>query len=145
MKKNFSVADAVAIQVDNDYYDLHNDFDLSLFEADFAKKVLRLTFSRVRESEKIERGTDITLTFHEVDCLMVSAGVLGKLIREIVEIGYKSPDDFDHDWLMKEGQTSIGDHFFLRLAGDEFIRVHSKEVQMVSESQRVNGVDGVKA
>jgi hypothetical protein len=126
MDKNFSIANAVAIRVGNDECDLHNDFDLTLLEVDLARRNLRLTFTWAIEAAAPNRNRHLTLAFNEVEFLNVSGGVLGKMVRDVVELGYKSPEDFDHDWLMRERQASPPDHLFVRLAGDEFIRVHSR-------------------
>lgn len=138
MKKNFLITDAVAVQIENDHCDLHNDFDLALFEVNLAKKCLRLTFTRSSEAAIKNRNYYLALLFSEVDYLNVSNGVLGKMVSDIVEIGYKSPDDVDHDWLMKESQASPADHLFFRLAGDQFIRVHSKFALAQFENFAVN-------
>lgn len=63
----------------------------------------------------------------------MSAGVLKNMIRDISELGYKESGNFDHDWLMSEGQKSETDHFFIRLAGDEFIRIHGGVVELTCE------------
>ena len=58
----------------------------------------------------------------------MSPGAIAQVSHEISELGYKEPLDFDHDWILSEDQASSADHFFLRLGGDEFIRLHSDAV-----------------
>jgi len=124
MNKNFCVADAVAIQVGGVYADLHNDFNLHSLEIEFTEKVVRLVFTRTVASRGSNSCRRLTLTFVGLDYLSASPEVITTMARDIAEIGYKGPLDFDHDWLMSEGQAMSADHFFLRLAGDEFVRLH---------------------
>jgi hypothetical protein len=124
MTKNFRVADAVAIEVGDIYADLHNDFDLRSLEIDFAEKAVRLVFARAVDARGSYSCSRLTLTFVGVDYLNASPGAIAVMGRDVSEIGYKEPLDFDYDWLMGESQASPADHFFLRFAGDEFIRLH---------------------
>lgn len=127
MNRNFSIADAVAIQVDGSYSDLHNDFDLCELTVNFLERLVRLRFDRTRNAGPSPNVRRLVLEFVEVDYLDVSPGVLRMMTCYFNEVGYKSPQDFDHDWLMPESQSGIADHIFLRLSGDEFIRLHSNK------------------
>lgn len=135
MNKNFSLADAVAVQVGSEYYDLHNCFDLAGVAVSFIDRKVEVRFvSNDRScSEKVAK--DLFISFTNVDYIDVSPGVLKNMIRDVSELGYKRPDDFDHDWLMSEVQKEETDHFFIRLAGDEFIRVHGVSAVLTSEKR----------
>lgn len=124
LTKNFCVVDAVAIEVGRIYADLHNDFELRSLEIDFTLKVFRLVFVRAVGDRGPNSCSRLTLTFTGVDYMSVSPGAIAAIACGITEIGYKGSLDFDHDWLMSESQASSADHFFLRLTGDEFIRLH---------------------
>ena len=138
MAKNFCVVDAVAIEVGSIYADLHNDFELRSLEIDFTEKVFRLVFARAVGARGPNSCSRLTLTFIGVDYLSVSPGAIAAIARDITEMGYKGPLDFDHDWLMSEGQASSADHFFLRLTGDEFIRLHGASASAHCEVLSLN-------
>lgn len=126
MEKDFLILDAVAIQIGSDYCDLHNDFDLSSLRVDFADRTLHLWFSPAPTNSSATPNKNVSLSFYDIDYLSVSSALLARMTQDVVEIGYKNPDDFDHDWLIRESQATSADHLFIRFSGDEFIRVHSK-------------------
>ena len=134
MKTNFVLNDdSVSVQTGDQYFDLHNCFDLSGLEIDFAKKqvTLLLTSSDVTLMNKSPKT--LRLLFSEVDFCYVSNGTTEKMVRDIAELGYKRPNDFDHNWLVNEKNKSPDDHLFIRLAGDEFIRVHGETAKLTYE------------
>jgi hypothetical protein len=129
VKKNFRTADAVAIQIDALYIDLHNDFSLKSLEINFPERTFRISFLRITEPQNSNSCQELTLTFLEIDYLSASPGLVGPHGHGISELGYKAPLDLDHHWLMSEAEASPLDHLFLRFDGDEFIRLHSAQVQ----------------
>lgn len=132
MKKNFAVIDAVAIQDENGYHDIHNYFDLSGLVVSFIDREVKVRFDRCDDGSVATVG-GLILQFSNVDYLDISPGVFMTMVRDVVEFGYKSPNDFDHDWLKSEIQADATDHFFIRLSGDEFIRVHGKTAATILE------------
>lgn len=140
MDRNFSVADAVGIQVSGSYFDLHNDFYLCELTVTLIDRNVCLQFNRRDDSGDSADEQVLLLKFIDVDYLDVSPGVLRMMICDIVELGYKKASDFDHDWLMSEHQAVAADHFFLRLSGDEFIRIHGNVVvATTSQKSRLPG------
>src|SRR6188472_4071203 len=98
MNKNFIVADdAVGIEIADQYFDLHNDFDLSEMVIGFGDKRLRLRFTRYATASPSAKAADLELRFEDVDYLNLSAGFVRKLPHEVAEFGYKQADDFDYD------------------------------------------------
>lgn len=131
MKRNFVIRDAVAVDASEMYADLHNDFDLSEVSIFFGNRQVVLRFERYAGASSKTSPESVILEVSDVDFLSVSADALGVMNRDVVEIGYKSPGDFDHDWLITEGKSEEEDHLFIRLTGDGFIRVHG-DAAMVS-------------
>lgn len=138
MKMNFSLPDAVAVQSGSEYYDLHNCFDLVGFTVSFTDRKVEVKFGYNDRLGCKKIATDLIISFLDVDYIDVSSGVLRNMIRDISELGYKKPDDFDHDWLMSEGQKSETDHFFIRMAGDEYIRVHGVSAVLTYEKRLIS-------
>ena len=130
MLKDFVIADSVAIQTQEKYVDLHNEFDLTEVRIDLREHKIEIEFAVVEQ-----RGAPakITLRFTEVDWMQRSPEAL-KYPGCIEELGYKEPLDNDHDWLISESQASPRAHLFIRLPEDEFIRIHSKRAQAVISS-----------
>jgi hypothetical protein len=131
MEKNFVLNDdSISIQMGNQYFDLHNCFDLSGLAIDFSGRQVTLSFTSNPTWIKDTATTTLRLLFSEVNFLSISNGVTMKMTREITELGYKPNNDFDLDWLVNEKKSSKDDHFFIRLIGDEFIRLHGKNAEL---------------
>ncbi|HKU64868.1 MAG TPA: hypothetical protein VJQ06_07410 [Rhizomicrobium sp.] len=130
MLKDFVIADAVGIQMQGKYIDLHNEFDLMQIRLSPQVHVLELEFAASRPNAS---PTKFVIQFVEVDWLQISPCAL-KSGADIVELGYKEPLDNDHDWLMSEEQASPEAHLFLRLSEDEFIRLHAKFAKVIVSS-----------
>lgn len=124
MNKNFVIRDAVTVEVGGVSADLHNDFDLRDVSIFFGDGRVLFRFERYVDARSAIGPKDVTLEISGVDFLSVSAGDFGLENRTVVEMGYKSPSDFDHDWLAPENKAVGEDHLFIRLVGDGFIRVH---------------------
>ena len=138
MKMNFSLSDAVAIQAGSEYYDLHNCFDLVGLTVSFTERKVEVQFGFSNRSGCEKIATDLIISFFDVDYVDFSSGILRNMIRDISELGYKKPDDFDHDWLMSEDQKSETDHFFIRLSGDEYIRVHGVSAVLTCQKRLIS-------
>lgn len=124
MIRNFRIVDAVAIQVGSVFADLHNHFDLSSLDIDFAAKTVRILFTRTIDAQNYSSCRRLALDFADVDYLCVHLGKGGDVWSNVEEMGYKEPSDFNHDWLMNDAKAGVAEHFFLRLADDRFVRVH---------------------
>ncbi|NWC00539.1 hypothetical protein HX882_32175 [Pseudomonas gingeri] len=124
MIKNFSIPDSVTLQINERVFDLHNDFNVYAVSKNFQENVLEVTFASTVEGIKPQER--ITVTFHEIDALLLSSNALNLAEPDLMEMGYKNPEDFDHDWINRESVSTSEDHLFFRLCGDEFIRLHSK-------------------
>lgn len=134
METNFVLNnDSISIQAGDQYFDLHNCFDLSGLAIDFAGRQVTLSFNSNQISPKDKTGATLRLVFSEVDFLSLSSGVAMKMVRDIAELGYKPKNDLDHNWLVSEKNRGLDDHLFIRLAGDEFIRIHGTTAELFWE------------
>ena len=125
MNTNFSILDSVGLQAQDNYCDLHNNFYLGVLTVVLKNKIVLLQFERSHDTGPSADVDRIVLKFVEVDYMQVSSGVFSSMIRDIHEIGYKKPDDFDYNWLMSGTEINAEDHLVFRLTDDEIIRVHS--------------------
>ena len=128
MEKNFVVRDAVAVVVDGQYFDLHNEFDLCEIKALLGEGRVILRFQRSGSAYHTQMFLDIS----EVSYFSLNSPASALHSRDVIEIGYKNPDDFDHDWLLPEANASPEDHLFIRLSSDDFIRIHGSQAQMLT-------------
>ena len=128
MKKNFLVDQAIALSCEQGYYDLHNCFDFSGFEFNVSKKIFRLNFHRAPESKGDAK--ELSIEILGVDSLELSDFFVLHAGSYLLEMGYKSATDRDHDWLISEEKCSPQDHLFFRFDQDEFIRVHGKQAEV---------------
>lgn len=71
------------------------------------------------------------LQFLDVDWIQLSPRALSAGGGDVLELGYKGPSDADHDWWLREAQASPDAHLFLRLAGDESVRLHARRARAI--------------
>lgn len=135
MLKNFVVADSVGIKVGVQYVDLHNDYDFAQVRLSAREAMIEIEFKLRSDQGASSLPDSIVLQFRNVDWFQTSHGVAGRANSDLVEIGYKNAGDTDHDWLIREEQAAPGSHLFFRLPGDEFIRIHARNVSALFVSQ----------
>jgi hypothetical protein len=108
---------------------LHNQFDLAWIRFSPKDRAVELEFTATVPTPELP--TAIMLQFLDVDWIQLSPHTLSAGSGDILELGYKEPSDTDHDWLLREEQASPNAHFFLRLAGDEFVRLHARRAKAI--------------
>ena len=111
----------------DEVYDLHNSYDFDQITVGSNRRV-QISFTPNVQHGKGQRP--IVLEFETVDYLELSEQFGVRPISLLEEIGYKSPEDHDHEWLMGERQAAETDHLFFRLGGDDFIRIHSRRARL---------------
>lgn len=127
MKKNFIVGQSNEIIKEGKIYDLHNLYDY-VGVILMGSRCLFVFFE-----PNIQYGTNqvpIVLVFDEILHLEFSRNFGVQRVCYLEEIGYKSAGDQDDAWLLSEQQAADEDHLFLRLGGDDFIRVYSQNAYL---------------
>lgn len=129
MEKNFLIEGNVCVQSGSEQYDLHNHFSLVdvLVGTYDCSAMLRF---KSNDCHAINPNINLVMVFLCIDYLDMSSGVLKGKLMDVEELGYKPPDDFDHDWLVAERKSNKEFHFFIRLIGDEYIRVHAESAEL---------------
>ncbi|MEI5638311.1 MULTISPECIES: hypothetical protein [unclassified Pseudoalteromonas] len=127
MDKNFTVGQSNELVVNDIFYDLHNVYQLK--DLTFDGNELRILFEL--DGKELELPKQLVLVFDGVTFLQFSDEINPKRFWAVEEMGYKSFDDFDDDWLATEQQSEFKDHLFIRLVGNGFIRVYSKHAKLV--------------
>lgn len=130
MKRNFLIRDAIIIDSSYICADVHNDFDLRGINIYLGNERVLFIFERNIDSGVSAGPANFILDVTGVTFLSMVTGALGFASVDVVEIGYKNPDDFDHDWLVPESKAKNDDHLFIRLVGDNFIRVHGSRASV---------------
>ena len=128
MNKNFLVDQSNGLNCEDGYYDLHNCYDFSGFDYDVFEKTFRLKF--VRTSESIGQRKKLSIKVFGVDSLELSDLFVVHASSNLVELGYKSAGDRDHDWLIGEEKCLPEDHLFFRFDEDQFIRIHGHRAEV---------------
>lgn len=132
MEKNFTIEQAVSINYEGQHFDLHNCYDFKKFSFEIGTKTVLLKFelnSEFAGSSAMVRS--IIVKFSGVDFFQLSPQFANFVSDNLSEMGYKNPDDMDHDWLVGESKSTKLDHMFFRLANDEYIRLHSRWAAVV--------------
>jgi hypothetical protein len=113
-------------------YDLHNCFDFGGLDVSEAGE-LRLTF---KPNTIHGGGYSSVLVFAQgVDRLAVSSDFGPTTVEYIEEIGYKSPDDADDNWLLSQKQATPSDDLFFRFNDGHYVRFHSKSASLIERSE----------
>ena len=127
MNKDFEVGQSNELIRQDEIYDLHNLYD---FDQISIGGNLRVQISFTPNVQHGKGHRPIVLDFEAVDYLELSEQFGVRPISLLEEIGYKNPEDHDHEWLMSERQAMGTDHLFFRLGGDEFIRIHGRQARL---------------
>jgi hypothetical protein len=127
MDKNFIVGQSNELVVNEIFYDLHNVYQLK--DLNFDGSELRIVFEL--NDDEIELPKQLALAFGGVTFLQLSDEISSKRFWAVEEMGYKSSDDYDDNWLATEQQSESKDHLFIRLVGNGFIRVYSKYAKLI--------------
>lgn len=132
MEKNFIINNgANEVIVEHEMYDLHNVYDFSGVLLEPKDQYLQLSFSPILE---FGRGKiPLSIIFRKITFLEFSSGFGTRKFSGLDEVGYKSPEDTDYDWLMNEEQSCENDHLFFRMDGDEYIRVYAEYADLIHE------------
>ena len=125
MKKNFLIDQAIALSCGDQYFDLHNRYDFQGFSFDIKTKTMLLKFKRSIEISE-SKNCILIIKFFDVDYFELSKSFTLHTTSHLEELGYKSPSDRDHDWLVNENKSTSTDHMFFRFADDQYIRIRSK-------------------
>ncbi len=128
MEKDFNVGESNELVCLGETYDVHNLYDFVGVNIG-RNRVLSVSFTPNPEYGK--GMPPLMLKFTAVDYLEFSEGLGTKTIFGIEEFGYKAPGDREDEWLETEKHAKAEDHLFMRLVGDEFIRVHAERATLV--------------
>ncbi|MFT4926262.1 MAG: hypothetical protein ACI8WB_002360 [Phenylobacterium sp.] len=125
MKKNYMIDQAIAVHCETLYFDLHNEYDFKQFNFKVDSKTLSLLFEpNIYASNDNKKLGGITMIFSSVDYLEVSHDFVNHVTHSLIEMGYKTPNDKDLDWLITEKNFEADHHVVLRFSNDEYIRLH---------------------
>ena len=127
MNKDFRVGQSNELVRQDEIYDLHNSYDFDQITIGGDRRV-QISFTPNVQHGKGQRP--IVLDFEAVDYLEMSEQFGIRPIPLLEEIGYKNPEDHDHERLMSERQATETDHLFFRLGDDTFIRIHSRQARL---------------
>jgi hypothetical protein len=128
MKKNFKVVDGIAIQFENFYLDLHNDYDVININIKIEEQtIVKLLFNKLNEKwVNKENPSSIVLEFEGLENLDFSENLFTTFSNTIEEIGYKDKNDKDYDWIQSESQSNIESNIFFRFENDGYIKIYSQ-------------------
>ena len=126
MEKNFKIGQSSELVQGEKTFDLHNCYDFSGFHLE-AKKAF-LSFEP--NLEYGEGLPPIVIEFDNLIYLAVSSDFCSTGQLDLDEMGYKSPDDFDDEWLLGEAQADKKDHIFFRFVGGQSVRMLASQVEL---------------
>ncbi len=140
MEKTFSLGQSNELIKAGKIYDLQNLYNFVGLVLKGKERQLQILFEPNLDSGN--KGSSVSLVFDEIDYLELSPNFGSRVITGLDEMGYKSPDDRDDEWLLSEQQSTLDDHLFVRLDGADFIRVHCKHADIVEALKPVSVQSG---
>lgn len=127
MEKNFKVGQSNELIQGGESFDLHNCYDFSKLHLEGNQAFLGF-------EPNPEHGKNLSPVLVKFDGLIyfaVSPDFCSTAQVDLDEIGYKSPDDFDDEWLLREEQAEENDHIFFRFIGGQSVRVLASKAELV--------------
>jgi len=127
MEKNFQITDSIYLKLNHSQYDIHNDYDFEKLTLDSDLNELNIFFLKTKgDWVKKEDPDKISILFKNLLHITFSEDFFQEVSSTIEEIGYKSKDDFDYEWLKTDEQVENEDHLVIRFENNEYLRVYSE-------------------
>lgn len=131
MRRAFKLGQSNEVVSSGHVYDLHNDYVPTAIVFDAQRNDLRIAFKRLLDDGV---GKSATLVFHEVDLLELRGNIGAGGISGVDELGYKDVDDYDYEWLSREGQSSASDHMVIRFDSGATLRIHGASAELIEDT-----------
>lgn len=129
MEKDFKLGQSNEVIKNQSIYDLHNQYDLLEITISAKKRELKMAFEP--NAEFGIHKPPVVFIFSGINHLEFSKTFGGQVVSTLDEVGYKSPDDRDDNWLLSEEQATADDHLFFRMEGQNFIRIYCKKASLI--------------
>lgn len=118
------------MKLNHNHYDIHNDYDFEKLVLDSQLNELNIYLVKAKgDWVKKEDPDRISISFKNLLHISFSVEFFNERSPTIEEIGYKSKDDFDYEWLKNDEQIETEDHLVIRFESNEHLRVYSEWVQ----------------
>ena len=131
MQKEFTIDQMIALKGADYYYDLHNDYDL--VELKHENLCVELSFSKTKgEWFKESNPNKFKLVFNDVLYFETSKDFSNNFPKNILDIAYKSFDDFNYDFFIPEEKSDENSHIVFILEDNEYIRIFSDEIKLIT-------------
>ena len=123
MDKDFTVGQANELIKGDVIYDLHNcfDFDGLMIRGNAQCCLAFKPIINFRDTHP-----SIIIFAKAVDRFVVSDNFGSATITHLEEIGYKSFDDDDDNWLLRQSQATRADDLFFRFNDGHYVRFHGE-------------------
>lgn len=129
MYRPFTIHNSIVIRFQGYDLDVHNSYELTSIECGLGHCGISILFKKDFDEwvdPNDPRG--FVICFEGVTYFAYSFENLAIIPSEIDEIGFKSPNDTDYDWLLTEEQAEPDDHIVFRFINDEILRVFAKNI-----------------
>lgn len=139
MKKDFHLTSSVEVTKDESSFDLHNCYGFSGLHLHSNKVMIGFIPDPIWGKGQ----PDVLITFSEVRYLEVNVDFSKTCLPgclDFDEMGYKSPQDIDYDWLLSENQANFQDHLFFRFEADQYIRIYASQVNLIMAKMLVSTI-----
>jgi hypothetical protein len=132
MNKDFIVGQANELIKGDITYDLHNCFDFDRLTI-LGNGELFLAFK-----PSVGYGdvySPILIHAKDVDRFASSQNFGPATIKHLEEIGYKSSDDEDDNWLLRQSQATAMDDIFFRFNDGHYVRFHCEHAWLIERAE----------
>ncbi len=136
MKKEFRIGQSNEVLKGANLYDLHNSYDFVGLAIKTKDRTLEMFFD-----PNPAHGGDkppIALKFEGLDYLEFSSNFGTREVTGLEEMGYKSANDRDDQWLLDEQQSTPDDHLFFRFDDGDFVRIHCQHADIAEIARKIS-------
>ena len=122
MKVDFRIIDNIAIEDSNNYFDLHNNFDLGKIEIKDSEIVI--FFEKTKEDWGSNELYDILQISHKnVDSYTLESLNKNFAKTSLTSISFSPKDDFNIDTVFLKNSPKEGDEIIYAFEDDSYIRI----------------------
>lgn len=135
--KNFKIIDSIAIEFENDYLDLHSNFDFLSMLYNVENRTVELNWAKCSgEWAKHEKYKNLQLVFNFVDIFCVHPRDSEKSFSEddsLSYIGYLNPNDLEvMEGFLPPEQSKDDYHMVLGFESGLVLKIYSKSAHLYS-------------
>lgn len=129
MRANFQIIDNIAIQDSDNYFDLHNNFELGKIEITHSE--IRIFFEKTQEDWGKNEIYDILQISHiNIDSHSLKSFNKSSNKISLTSISFSPKDNFDIDTVFLKDSPEEGDEIIYSFEDESYIRISCNDISL---------------